>query len=411
MHPILGGRAEIYRMPRSGNVFQFRMWIAGERKYVRKSLKTSDLETARQRAENRVFRIASDLDQGKAVFGATLGDLIDKYLEWRAKDVQLGLVSKGLEGISEGRFSTIQSQCRAIRKVKPGTLKLSELDADSFYDWQLMCQDAGRNITSVTVRNETATLNQIVAFGFREGLCHFPKLNFRPITIRKDQVGRRGTFSLDEYNTLVRFLRSYVSKKACPDDEERAERRKIRDLIYILSNTCLRLGELRKLVWGDIQKVKPGTDKKGRALTIVHLGVRAEIAKTRSARKVVSRGGEYFVRLKREAERTEKTDLVLSNADGTKPFPKRRLYQHWDAIMNGVGIPDYRVKKLHFYSLRHFGITCRIRSNVSLVTLAEMAGTSVAHIESHYAHVDDEMMEQAAMQNFSYDENGFEIKE
>ena len=46
-HDILG-KAQIYRVLASGDVWQFRMWIPDEKKYVRKTLRTKDLETAMQ---------------------------------------------------------------------------------------------------------------------------------------------------------------------------------------------------------------------------------------------------------------------------------------------------------------------------------------------------------------------------
>ena len=39
-HDIFGGKAQILRVPQSGDVWQFRMWIAAEKKYLRKSLQS-----------------------------------------------------------------------------------------------------------------------------------------------------------------------------------------------------------------------------------------------------------------------------------------------------------------------------------------------------------------------------------
>jgi hypothetical protein len=41
-HEILGGKAIILRTGTSGDVWQFRMWVSEEHKYVRKTLKTRD---------------------------------------------------------------------------------------------------------------------------------------------------------------------------------------------------------------------------------------------------------------------------------------------------------------------------------------------------------------------------------
>ena len=51
-HEILGGKGKVFRVPNSGDVYQFQMWIPEEKKYLRKSLKTKDLETAMKRGED-----------------------------------------------------------------------------------------------------------------------------------------------------------------------------------------------------------------------------------------------------------------------------------------------------------------------------------------------------------------------
>ena len=45
-HPIYSGNAEVVRTRQSGGYWQFRMWIGEERKYFRKTLKTTHLDTA-----------------------------------------------------------------------------------------------------------------------------------------------------------------------------------------------------------------------------------------------------------------------------------------------------------------------------------------------------------------------------
>ena len=44
-HPIYGGKAEVVRTQQSGGYWHFRMWISEERKCVRKTLKTTHLDT------------------------------------------------------------------------------------------------------------------------------------------------------------------------------------------------------------------------------------------------------------------------------------------------------------------------------------------------------------------------------
>ena len=52
-HEILGGKCSIFRVAQSGDVWQFKMWVTEEQKYLRKSLRTKDFDTALIRAEEK----------------------------------------------------------------------------------------------------------------------------------------------------------------------------------------------------------------------------------------------------------------------------------------------------------------------------------------------------------------------
>ena len=62
-------------------------------------------------------------------------------------------------------------------EFKNGDIKISELDKNSFFDWeQWRKKEFGAK--SVTIRNEQATINQMMEFAYREGYSHFPKFEF-----------------------------------------------------------------------------------------------------------------------------------------------------------------------------------------------------------------------------------------
>lgn len=389
---LLGRKGEIYRMSRSSAVYQCRIWVPNERKYVRKSLKTTDYETAKLRGEELIFKILGEVAQGKKLFGITLGELVDMFLEYEGERVKGGF-------ITEGRLTTIQSQCRALLRTKPRSIKIAELDENSFHDWTLMRRKDNPSITQVTIRNETATIGKIFDFAHRKKLSHFPKMNFERIRISRADIGKRDTFTIDEYDTLIGFMRQYVSKKHCPNPIEREQRLIIRDYILILSNTCLRVGELRQMLWSDILGVEERTNEVGQLVSLVSLRVRAEISKVRTSRDIITRGGEYIKRLKKNSEFTAPHHYLFSNKNGKHQLGTRELYKHWYALMEGIGINNHRERKLTYYSLRHFGITMRLRMGESIFTVANMSGTSVGHIESHYGHIDEQMKIDAALKH------------
>lgn len=397
-HSILGDKGQIYRVNASGDVYQLRMWIPQEKKYLRKSLKTRDFETAKKRAEEIIFQTFSDVQSGRKIFGSSLKELITAFLEWRWKDVEGGIITKG-------RHSTLITQTNRILEFKSGDLKLAELDSNSFYDWE-QWRKKEYNAKSVTIRNEQSTINQMMEFGYREGFCHFQKFEFRKIKISRDDIGRRDIFTLKEYDKLVRFLRSYTSVKECPDKYQRLERLMVRDCVLIASNTMLRVGELWGLEWRDVVSIEKTKDALDKDIHLATINIRPEISKVRTSRRIITRGGEYLERLKKNSTHTAPDNHLFCAIGGTTPLDRKKWYLHWKNLMNGIGIENYKERQLTWYSLRHFGITCRIRAKVPYLEISKIAGTSVTHIETHYGHFDDDMLKQTALQNFSVNADG-----
>jgi integrase len=146
----------------------------------------------------------------------------------------------------------------------------------------------------------------------------------------------------------------------------------------------------------------------GNKVCLVQLRIRKETSKVRRTRIIWVRGGEYIKRLKTYSSFTEPTDLLFTNRTGTHPLGTRELYRHWDVVMKGIGIEDHSERKLSFYSLRHFGITMRMKSGVPIADVASVAGTSVSHIETHYRHIDDDVMKETGLRNFAPVKEGVE---
>ena len=118
-HDVLGGKAKVLKTAQSGKIYQLRMWIPDEKSYVRETLKTRDLETAKRRAEKRVFEIYSDIKTGRKIFGITLSELVEKYQEWRQQDVDTG-------NITAGRLVTIRSQLKHFLAFKGSDTKVND---------------------------------------------------------------------------------------------------------------------------------------------------------------------------------------------------------------------------------------------------------------------------------------------
>ena len=78
-----------------GGYWQFRMWLAKENKWARKSLRTRSETTAVERGKAAYLEIYGNLQQGKSYFSITTKEGVEKYLSFRKRDVELGHIVSG----------------------------------------------------------------------------------------------------------------------------------------------------------------------------------------------------------------------------------------------------------------------------------------------------------------------------
>ena len=414
---LYDGESLIYKVKKSGDVYQFHKWIAREGKHYRKSLRTKDYDIALAKAKQLTKELMSNEMNEQLVFSITIEELIKRYLAYRKLDIAIAT------GITDKRWSGMKSQLKYFSRILGAETQLSSIKQDALFEYATIRQNL-KKCSMGTARNETSTFNSMIKFGYRNKLIHFEKLFFKEIVIKADFVGRRDTFTEDEYDKLVRFMRSWSNIKNCNawyrnNDFGRTERKTklvwsaehihlerlmIRDYVLATANTCMRVGEIDALTYNDIKGYEYHTseseyDNSEKEQILVEISVRAETSKVRKNRKFLSRGGQYFQRITERSKHTNDEDLVFS-VDGKKRTEHKRKRQLWIELMEGIGIFDWEVRKLTWYSLRHYGITQRVQSGVDLIDISIMCGTSVKHITDTYLHYRKEQSRTAALKSY-----------
>jgi len=403
---ILGGKGVIFTTKNSGGNYYLRMKIPSEGKYLKKSLRTRDKVTAISLAEELVVKTMTEVKTGKKVFGITLGELVGKYLNYRRGDIYIP--TAGIEvartQITNGRWLTLRTHLNNFLKFKESRLKLTELDQHSCFEYYRWRKSVAPSVTISTVRNEQATINSMMKWAFPAYNHRFERFTFREIITKggnRDER-RRDTFTLEEYRNVVRVMRVWV-KNGEKIDAVTCYNRQIFQLCFLIgANTMLRVGELWKLRWSDIGGFKKTKSEKGHNLHLVEINVRAENSKVRRNRKLVGRGGEYLKRLKAVSQYHAKEDFLFHTYNSPNQLSKFSFYRMWGEVMTVSGLGNFAERKLTWYSLRHFGITQRLRAEVEISALANMVGTSVAQIERHYGHIDSNMKERVMTKDALY---------
>jgi integrase len=369
-----------------GDYWQFRMWLNGEDKYARKSLRTRSESTAIEKGKAAYLDIYSKLQQGKTYFSITTKQGVEKYINYRKKDVEVGF-------IVSGRLGTIKTHLKHWLGFIGKDKRLKELentDCEDYYNYRTKTKSSG---SLSTVKNEQVTINACMKWLFKKGETHIESFEFKKFPKIEDnnEAVRRSTFTNEEYNRLTKAMNSYIAKKHNKhiDANEMLTRQIIRHYILIAANSGLRVGEQRQLCWKDVT-TEVHKDKNDKDHNYARINVRACTSKVRKSRIVICREGRYFERL-RKLVKPKNDDGLIFSVDGAKTISKRTVLYHFHKLVKLAKINEYETRKLVPYSLRHFMITQRVMSGLSFRAIADMCGTSVIQIERTYYHLNDEI--------------------
>jgi hypothetical protein len=97
---VLGGKAFIKQ--NKFGVWQFRMWISGEKKYVEKSLRTKKKTDAVDLAEELYIQLRIELANGKTLFAPTYAEAMQQYIAYKQREVDVN-------ALTDGRLTTIKA--------------------------------------------------------------------------------------------------------------------------------------------------------------------------------------------------------------------------------------------------------------------------------------------------------------
>ena len=107
---------------------------------------------------------------------------------------------------------------------------------------------------------------------------------------------------------------------------------------------------------------------------LVKITVLADTSKVRKTRNVIAKAGSLFDEICSVTEHSSGDDYVFSVDGGM--LTQRQMYSCWRELMLLMGLPDYKDDNLTYYSLRHYGITERVRAGAKYQDIARIAGIS-----------------------------------
>jgi integrase len=345
---------------------------------VRKSLHTSDLAHASERALELFQDRAGRLAMGEPIHAVGFSKLADAYIR---QVTGLGKAAYHIPTIRR-HFLPYFASFRDVSKIR-------SRDINAYLEYR---REKRPSVSPQTLNRENTVLRQ---------LLRFPKTNewapnppAVPSMSERHSRTRRRHFTSEEYDTLIRV--AHERAQACQHLPTRRlfwNRSLLRDYILVLANTGLRVDESKTLIWRHV-------DFSSKSLILEHAG------KTNSSRRVLIREpGLVALQNLRERrvqflDRNRLGDLdpskcVFCLPDGSFPQCHKTAFRK---LLVDCQFADPNSSSRHVLtSLRHtyatFRLTARTGPRASIKALCKQMGTSECMIEQHYG--DDAILDYA----------------
>jgi site-specific recombinase XerD len=385
-----------------GEYWHLRYWLTKERKYARFSLKTKNLNTAKEVAKGHYHELKAKEYAGITYFSKTAKDGVAMYLEKRAKDIAIN--------ITKGRFSTIKTHLEHWLNFIKRDTKLKELqitDCEDYYIKRVESKSKKKTLGIATVENEQSTINAMMKWLYKHKETNIDGFEFTKLKRidRGNESLRRNSFTDDEVKDIRIELDKYIAE-AQRDINEKENLVKAIIGYYLMISLMfgLRRGEQLKLEWRDYEEFEHKLSGKDYAL--VKLTIRAETSKVNKTRRVVEKDTGYFDDLlklqyprfialqnnKNKSEQIKFANSLVFSINAKTPISNRAIAYHFEKILKLAKIENMETRNLVPYSFRHFYITQKVNSGLAPTAVAEIAGTSTTQIENTYYHTTQEKL-------------------
>ncbi len=247
-----------------------------------------------------------------------------------------------------------------------------------------------------TINVEVTTIKGFFAYLELNGLIG-RQPTFRKTGRESLSDNRRDYLNLRQYQQTINRVRAWSNSKTCTPTQS-YNRHILYEAILVMSNSCLRIGELKGLVWRDLE-VNHNLPKEEQRYTHI-IKVRKETCKTGRSRSVQTPTVERFNKIREYAGIPRKPKSpwphipteylncpVFSKFNHhNQPLGIGTWNRGWQEIKEMCAEEFWSGKNISWYSMRHTGISFAVGRQVPMLQLAQNCGTGIRYVELVYYH-------------------------
>ena len=316
-------------------------------KFRVRSLKTKDRNQALTAAFKTHEEITFHLKSGGSLDGRTYRNVFD---EWK-----------------QSKHNSYTDQVKVDRTVEYAGLysldyfgsmifdRITTQNFHQYWDWRKVNYKR-RKPSHDTLNRERTAIMSIFKFGYQRGyireLFEIPKLKTKGIT-------RRPTFTLAEWKKITKGMRSWVPEGI--DKGHWRERFLLQQYVLLMSNSGVRVGEMRNLKWDDVSSI---TSEKGKHYILRVTGKTGERDVVLNPYSDTYLKRVYDLRTSELGHPPDPTEYVFISSKTGGPYTSFKT--SFNNMLKYCGVPvEKGGMNRTIYSLRHFYGTQRLKGNIN----------------------------------------------
>lgn len=352
-----------------GRVYYARIRLSDLGKYAERSLKTTDLDQAKNRARRLLWEIEERQTNGHPIQSKRVSEVIDAYVSMRETEFQRGQTKAGM-------LRQVKRIAKFWREYlgKRNVADVGDKELKGYLPWRRdyytrkgsLPRNANLYPEDKTLQFEImvgkAMMNWATDLGHRGSQ---PKLSWA-FTAKNKRI--RPAFSADDYETLMGQLALETLSGPL--------HWMLFPYVAVLANSGLRVGEANNLRIRDVEKFE---DDKGRAN--YRLTVRGKTGEREAI--MVASASANIDQLLLDRRGADRNDWLFVMPKGSKIIT---LIDQFKAVLKRAGVThDSAGRPYTLYSLRHYYAVQALRKGISIYSVALNMGTSVQMIQTYYA--------------------------